>query len=92
MHWEEDRVSEAFLIAKGANFTMLPLKLLIGGLVKWVGLKLVENLDIQEAIAMAMEMDVDKWGGSSCGNLKMKISDFQCQIILLFLRPFCWRK
>uniref|UniRef100_A0A166AET0 Uncharacterized protein n=1 Tax=Daucus carota subsp. sativus TaxID=79200 RepID=A0A166AET0_DAUCS len=63
MHWEEDRISEAFLIAKGANFTKLPLKLVIGGLVNWVGLRMA-NFDIQEAIAMAMEMDVDKRGGS----------------------------
>lgn len=59
MHCEDDRLSETFLIA---NFRMVPLKLLMGVLVKWVGLKLLkENFVVQEAIAM--EMGVDRRGG-----------------------------
>lgn len=58
MHCEDDRLSETFLIA---NFTKLPLMLLMEGLVKWVGLKLLmENFVVQEA--MAMEMGVDRRG------------------------------
>lgn len=56
MHCEDDRLSdETFLIA---NFTMLPLMLLMEGLVKWVGFKLLmENFVVQEAIAMEMGSD-----------------------------------
>lgn len=54
MHCEDDRLSETtFLIVKGETFTMVPLKLLMGDLGKWVGLKLwIENFVVQEAIAM----------------------------------------
>lgn len=63
MHCEEDRLSETFLIVRGENFTVLPLKLLMAGLVKWVRLKLMENFVVHEAIAMEMKMNMDRRGG-----------------------------